>query len=587
MRIASVYPPRWCLILFAATLPAFCVAYATGAAPGRLSSPDGSYLLEVRAGPGSAGASEWEMAISDSDGTSILDGRASMDGDTARIAWDEEGRAWLFDEGSGGIWFCERYEGGWRLTDWRDRFLWYGLPELLPPEELFRKGAARRMVTMERRDGYSIFTCLPQVALDIPLLADSLAAFAGTRADRLRDYAALPVEDRAPAEAELTYRMLYSLEPSPEGLVCILGSDFSYAGGMHGMYWFQSFIFDTGTGTFIEPLSLAGDSAAQEAFCRAVADSLSVMLAGDVEHIDTGASCDPENYRTVLPVPASQGQPGGLRVIFDVGQVGCYAAGEMEVVVEPWPPGPPTEMTFARIPSGSFEMGSPANGPGSDDYNWPVHTVTFDYSFEMMTTEVTQGMWEEVMGTSLQHQMSLSEFDIGLAGTGDSYPMYYVSWDDCQDFADAMNALDPAHEYRLPSEAEWEYCCRAGTTTCFYWGDDPSQSQIDQYAWFIANTGGYPVGATHPVAQKIPNEWGLFDMSGNVKEWCQDEWHRNYIKAPSDGSAWESSPGSYRVGRGGCWDGLDQSCGAAYRGYLNPPGDTGNIMGFRLVRSAR
>ena len=338
MRIASVHLPCWFCVLLAAAFPAFCGAFATGSAPGRLASPDGSCLLEVRAGTGSTGTPEWEISISGSSGESLLDGRAMMEGDTARITWDEEGRAWLFDEGCGGIWFCERYESGWFLSDWRDRYLWYDLPELLPPEDLFRKGSARRMVTMEQRDGYSIITCLPRIALDIPVLADSLAAFAGTRADRLRTYATSPTEDRAPADAELTYRMLYSREPSPEGLICILGSDFSYAGGAHGMYWFRSFILDTRTGTFVEPLSLAGDSASQEAFCRAVADSLAVMLGEDVSDIETGAACDSANYRTVLPILDARGGSSGLRVIFDVGQVACYAACEQEVVVTPWPP---------------------------------------------------------------------------------------------------------------------------------------------------------------------------------------------------------------------------------------------------------
>ena len=331
----------WCRILLATALPAFCGAFASDGAPGRLASPDCSCLLEVRAETCSTGTSGWDISISDQSGASLLEGCAPMGGDTARIAWDEEGRAWLFDEGGGGIWFCERYGGGWRLTDWRDRYLWYDLPELLPPEDLFRDGAARRMVTMERGEGYSIFICMPRVALDIPALADSLASYAGTRAGEFRAYAVLPPEDRAPADAGLTYRMLYGCEPSPEGLVCILGSDFEYAGGVHGMYWFRSFIFDTGTGAFVEPLSLAGDSAAQEAFCMAVAESLAVMLAGDVEQIETGASWDPGNYRTVLPVLDDRGCTGGLRVVFDVGQVACYAACEQEVLVTPWPPAVP------------------------------------------------------------------------------------------------------------------------------------------------------------------------------------------------------------------------------------------------------
>lgn len=123
-------------------------------------------------------------------------------------------------------------------------------------------------------------------------------------------------------------------------------------------------------------------------------------------------------------------------------------------------PGPVSGMEFAYIPSGSFQMGHSEIDPEFCEAALAlhVHTVTIDHSFEMMTTEVTQAMWKEVMGTTIQHQHGLAEFDYGLPGTGDDYPMYYVTWEDCQDFVEAMNVLDPTHEYRLPSEAEWEYC---------------------------------------------------------------------------------------------------------------------------------
>jgi hypothetical protein len=321
-----------------AARPGSCGTLATGTMPGRLASPDGSHMLDVRAGTASSGGPAWEIGIFDDSGSRLLEGHAAMAGDTARIAWDEGGRAWLFDEGGAGIWFCELYEGDWYLTDWRDRYVWYDLPDLLPPGNLFREGAARRMVEMERRDGYSIFICLPRVALDIPGLGDSLASYAGARADEFRAYATGPAEERATADGELTYRMLYRLEPSPDGLVCILGSDFEYAGGVHGMYWFRAFIYDVDAGGFVVPLELVGDHASREAFCSAVVDSLRAMLGEGAQDLEDGAACDPDNYRTLLPLPDSSGGIGGFRVIFDVYQVACYAEGEQEVVVRPWPP---------------------------------------------------------------------------------------------------------------------------------------------------------------------------------------------------------------------------------------------------------
>lgn len=230
----------------------------------------------------------------------------------------------------------------------------------------------------------------------------------------------------------------------------------------------------------------------------------------------------------------------------------------------------PEGMEFVSIPSGSFEMGAPAGEVGSSSSERPVHTVTFNYDFEMMTTEVTQEMWEEVMGSNPSYF------------SGVSLPVETVSWDDCQDFVNAMNDLDPDHEYRLPSEAEREYCCRAGTTARYYWGDDPSYTLIDEYAWYSYNSGS----ETHPVAQKLPNAWGLHDMSGNVFEWCEDYWHDGYSGAPTDGSAWLSPASPYRVVRGGGWDSPPMNCRSAYRDDFGP-GSSSTAVGLRLVRSAR
>jgi formylglycine-generating enzyme required for sulfatase activity len=232
--------------------------------------------------------------------------------------------------------------------------------------------------------------------------------------------------------------------------------------------------------------------------------------------------------------------------------------------------GPISGMEFASIPSGSFSMGSPSSEADRDSDEGPVHTVQIQ-GFEMMTTEVTQGMWLEVMGSNPAHF------------TGDlNRPVEQVSWDECQGFIDQLNSLDTEYEYRLPSEAEWEYACRSGTTTRFFWGNDPNYSQNGQYAWYWENSGI----TTHPVGQKLPNAWGLYDMSGNVYEWCEDFYNDSYSGAPTDGSAWVTPAGSPPVLRG---FGLYRSarvCRSADRGRFGP--DYGlYYLGFRLARSVR
>jgi formylglycine-generating enzyme required for sulfatase activity len=246
-------------------------------------------------------------------------------------------------------------------------------------------------------------------------------------------------------------------------------------------------------------------------------------------------------------------------------------------------------MEFSLIPAGSFVMGSP-DGTGDTAHRpvWPSEggrdsdeaqlIVTLSKSYYMQTTEVTQGQWLAVMGSNP------SDFD----ACGMNCPVEMVSWDDAQDFIDALIAREnrtncdiiPNNCYSLPTEAQWEYAARAGTVTAFYNGDitqptgnDPNLNEI---GWYRENSGNTPP----PVAQKTANNFGLYDMSGNVWEWCQD-WYGPYPDGPVTDPTGAAS-GSYRVFRGGSWLDYARFVRSAYRGR-HAPGIRFVILGFRLV----
>jgi formylglycine-generating enzyme required for sulfatase activity len=220
-------------------------------------------------------------------------------------------------------------------------------------------------------------------------------------------------------------------------------------------------------------------------------------------------------------------------------------------------------MEFVLIPAGEFEMGSPSDEEGMLDREGSVHRVKIKKAFYMGRYEVTQKEWREVMGNNPSHFK------------GDDLPVEQVSWNDVQEFIRKLNEKEGTDKYRLPSEAEWEYACRAGTTTRYSFGD--SESKLGDYAWYDDNSGD----ETHPVGKKKPNPYGLYDMHGNVWEWVQDEWHSDYDGAPTDGSAWESGDIANRVFRGGSWNFNAWSCRSANR-YCYLPGFWYNYIGFRL-----
>jgi len=224
---------------------------------------------------------------------------------------------------------------------------------------------------------------------------------------------------------------------------------------------------------------------------------------------------------------------------------------------------------FVRIPAGTFRMGSETE----DDNEKPVHEVTLTKDYWMQTTEVTQAQWAAVMGTNPSHFK------------GDDRPVESVSWEDCQVFIRKLNESKlkeaGSKTFGLPTEAEWEYACRAGSTGKWCFGDHEwcfgdAKSKLWEYAWLDANSDYQ----THPGGQKKPNGWGLYDMHGNVWEWCGD-WHGPYsvsrVKDPTGPSS-----GEFRVIRGGDWISSSWDSRSAYRGFLEPAVRGGRV-GLRLV----
>lgn len=185
-------------------------------------------------------------------------------------------------------------------------------------------------------------------------------------------------------------------------------------------------------------------------------------------------------------------------------------------------------------------------------------------NFQIGKYPVTQKQWREIMGNNPSHFK------------GDDCPVEQVSWNDVQDFIAKLNQ-QTGLRYRLPTEAEWEYAARGGAKSkgfLYAGGND-----LDKVAWYEGNSND----KTHPVGSKAPNELGLHDISGNVWEWCEDDWHINYQGAPTDGRAWVDSPrGDGRVLRGGSWDDYAELCRAAYRNG-NAPAGRNTDVGFRLA----
>jgi formylglycine-generating enzyme required for sulfatase activity len=244
---------------------------------------------------------------------------------------------------------------------------------------------------------------------------------------------------------------------------------------------------------------------------------------------------------------------------------------------------PPPNMVF--ISPGTFRMGSPTNEVDRWDNEGPQTDVIISHGFWMGKYEVTQGEYQAVMGNNP------SGFQPPNYTADTNRPVEQVSWNDATAYCAALTQRERAAAriasnvvYRLPTEAEWEYACRAWTSTRFSYGDDPGYTNLTDYAWFGNNSDWQ----THPVGQKLPNPWGLYDMHGNVSEWCQDRWTGDWRTGLPGGIALDPQgppSGSYRVVRGGYWGDFPLEtgdCRSASRDFSSPDSVI-RYFGFRAV----
>ena len=262
------------------------------------------------------------------------------------------------------------------------------------------------------------------------------------------------------------------------------------------------------------------------------------------------------------------------------------------VAAMPAPAAPPTSggdgqpfvnsigIGFVRIPAGSFLMGSADDDREASSAEKPQHRVTLTRSFLLARHEVTQAQWDAEMGRSAFEDKRSNPY-IGLPGMAErlrhpEHPVT-VSWNDAQAFIARLNEREGHRRYRLPTEAEWEYAARAGTTTRYSFGDDVSQ--LGRYAWYGED---FATGSTHPVGLKLPKPWGLHDMHGNVWEWVQDGYDEGYFASSPPVDPTGPAVASARTVRGGSW----HVTSGSWRSAVRKPYDAdyrGISIGFRLA----
>lgn len=240
-----------------------------------------------------------------------------------------------------------------------------------------------------------------------------------------------------------------------------------------------------------------------------------------------------------------------------------------------------TLIHLVQIPSGEFLMGVPINEEDSDDSERPQHRVTV-FPFLMSQFPITQQQWQAIsLLAPIEKELNSNPSYFN----GPDLPVERVGFQDAIEFCKRLSQATDK-DYRLPSEAEWEYACRAGTTTPFYFGETitPELANYNGGCTYGSGPEGDYRQRTTEVGCFPPNAFGLYDMHGNVYEWCLDTWHDNYEGAPTDGSAWIDSNVTSCTLRGGCWDFAPRNCRSAYRGR-NTPDLLYSGVGFRVVCS--
>jgi len=230
-------------------------------------------------------------------------------------------------------------------------------------------------------------------------------------------------------------------------------------------------------------------------------------------------------------------------------------------------------MVLVPIPAGEFQMGSPESDSDAADHEKPQHLVKITKPFYLSAYEVTQQQYEKVMKLHPWTRKSNVQ-------RGRDYPAVNVDWNDVVEFCRKLSEQEGV-EYRLPTEAQWEYACRAGTTTVYSFGDD--EAKLGQHAWYHANAWDSGEQYAHRVGQKVPNPWGLYDMYGNLWEWCHDRWapyRSEHILNDPMGPA----QGKYRILRGGCFD-LSTAPIRSIRRLMYVPKNRCFNIGFRPSRT--
>ncbi|MGK5082547.1 formylglycine-generating enzyme family protein [Bdellovibrionota bacterium FG-1] len=402
-------------------------------------------------------------------------------------------------------------------------------------------------------------------------------------------------QNSAPGESGVTDAQVRILKSSVEMAIGYYESDVAYLkslqnGGTPMQIAFARFGYDYARALMVQDRAITNAKAQYNAAMMALEwlkvdlnrdEKLRTSLASVIQQLDT--------FTRSVPEQAGNDDGQTVSLMPRIRKAYQTAMKNLEGAITPAQPpldashstSEPFEMKFKEIQPGSFMMGSPEGELGRDDGE-DLHRVQLTNRFEMQQTTVTQRQYFEVMG-SMPSRFKEANYCpksfITIHGTGlcPNNPVEQVSWDDAQSFIQKLNAtLKDGYVYRLPTEAEWEFAARAGTSTAYSFGNDSSQLAL--YGWFEGNSGGQ----THEVAQLRPNGFGLYDMNGNVWHWVQD-WHGDYNSTAQMNPTGASS-GSSRVVRGGSWFFVAQFLRSAFRNYVGPDYRSPGV-GFRLVRT--